>query len=313
MARLVVVCALLSGSAWLLAQQPAEPQAPPVFRAATELVPVDVAVLDNRRQPVRDLTAADFTLLEDGQPRPIETFAFVDLPERVTSRDAAWMSDVPADVVTNQTMAQEGRLVVILMDRTIPVGMPTLTAREIATAAVNELGPTDMAALISTSGGVPQNFTSDRSRLLRAITQRDWSSGATAEAREVEEATHAGFDTSFTSLTDGRCLCGLCVPETITRVAEALQDVTRRRKSLLFIGSDFIVQAGPQSPQAEIGCGQKLEDARERMFAALDRSGVVVHGIDPSGLNSIGPTSQASSTLSGGGAALARPGLFERR
>src|SRR5690606_12947816 len=152
-----------------------------------------------------------------------------------------------------------------------------------------------------------QNFTSDRTRLLRAIEQRDWSTGTSAEAQEIDAATHGGFEGVFTSLTDGRCLCGLCVPDTITRVAEALEDVSRRRKSLLFIGSDFVVQAGPQVQQAEIGCGQKLEDAREKMFAALDRAGVTVHGIDPGGLATVGPTSQASSTLDGGRAFSRRP------
>ena len=291
LARSILVCLLMSvGGAWLLAQQPAGSQAPPIFRATTDLVQVDAAVLDGQRRPLRDLTAADFTILEDGQPRPIETFTFVDLPERVTSLDAAWMADVVPDVATNRALEQEGRLVVILMDRTIPAGPPTLTARQVATAAVESLGPGDMGALISTSGGIPQNFTSDRARLLRAITQRDWSSGISGEAQGIEAGIHQGFEGVFTPLTDGRCLCGLCVPETITRVAEALSDVPRRRKSLLFIGSDFVVQAGPQVQQAELGCGNKLEDAREKMFAALDRSGLTVHGVDPSGLETIAPT-----------------------
>ncbi len=298
----LVACALVVLSAGVrpLARQEPPADQMPVFRAATDLVEVDVSVLDGRRRPVRDLTAADFTILEDGQPRPLETFTFVDLPDRELSRDAAWTSEIPPDVVTNRAMAQEGRLVVILMDRTIPVGQPTNTAREVATAAVNELGPGDMAALISTSGGVPQNFTADRARLLRAINQRDWSTAPSGEAQQIEAGIHAGFDAAFTPLTDGRCLCGLCVPETITRVAEALQDVPRRRKSLLFIGSDFIVQAGPQPQQGELGCGQKLEDAREKMFAALDRSGVVVHGLDPSGLETVGsPTADGRWAVRG--------------
>lgn len=303
---------ILAGGTWSLAQQAAVDQAPPVFTARTELIQVDVSVLDSRRRPVRGLTAADFTVFEDGQPRPIETFVVVDLPERARVTEAAWTSAVPADVTTNQVANAEGRLLVILMDRTIPAGMPTLTAREIATAAVNELGPGDLAALVTTGGGVPQNFTSDRQRLLRAITQRDWATGSSAESQEIDDRVHALAEGVFTPLTDGRCLCGLCVPDAITRVADALEHAPRRRKSLLFIGSDFIVQAGPQVQQAELGCGQKLEDAREKMFAALDRSGVVVHGVDPSGLNSIGPTSQASSTLGGRGAALARSRAVEQ-
>lgn len=309
---LLLPACCLAAVTWLAARGQTPAPGAVVFRAGTEVVQVDVSVLDGRRRPVRGLTAADFTILEDGQPRPVETFAVVDLPERTRTGETTWASEVPADVVTNRAVQQEGRLVVILMDRTIPVGMPTLTAREIAIAAVNELGAGDMAALISTSGGIPQNFTSDRQRLLRAITQRDWSSGVTAEAQEIDDRIHAGFDEVFTPLTDPRCLCGLCVPETITRVAEALESVQRRRKSLLFIGSDFIVQAGPQAQQGEIGCGQKLEDAREKMFAALDRSGIVVHGVDPSGLNTIGPTSRASSTLRGGDAALARSRAVEQ-
>ncbi len=293
------IVALVAAATALVAQQTPVPEQAPIFRASTDLVEVDVSVLDSRRRPVRDLTAADFTILEDGQPRPVETFTFVDLPDRETSRDAEWMSEIPADVVTNRAMEQEGRLVVILMDRTIPVGHPTLTAREVAIAAVNELGPGDMAALVSTGGGVPQNFTSDRARLLRAINQRDWSAGSSGEHAEIMNDVGL-VDGQFTNLTDGRCLCGLCVQETITNVATALQDVPRRRKSLLFIGSSVIWQAGPQLQQSEMGCGMKLEDSRKLMFAALDRSGLTVHSIDPSGLEVTGPMGQASSSRRGG-------------
>ena len=117
-----------TSGAWPLAQQPADGQVA-VFRADTELIQVDVSVLDKRRRPVKGLTAADFTILEDGQPRPVQAFTQVDLSAPKPTGDAAWMSEVPSDVVTNHAIGQEGRLVVILMDRTIPVGMPTLTAR----------------------------------------------------------------------------------------------------------------------------------------------------------------------------------------
>ncbi|MEO7191508.1 MAG: hypothetical protein ABI051_10680 [Vicinamibacterales bacterium] len=43
----------------------------PAFRAAVDLVDVDVSVLDRNRLPVPALRASDFTVLEDGRPRPI--------------------------------------------------------------------------------------------------------------------------------------------------------------------------------------------------------------------------------------------------
>ena len=59
--RLCVVALSLSATAGLLAQNQSEL---PQFRAGVELVQLDVAVLDDKRQPVRGLTAADFTVLD---------------------------------------------------------------------------------------------------------------------------------------------------------------------------------------------------------------------------------------------------------
>ena len=54
----------------------AQDQAPrqAVFRAGTMLVPVDVRVLDRQGQPVTNLRATDFTVLEDRQPQRVEHF-----------------------------------------------------------------------------------------------------------------------------------------------------------------------------------------------------------------------------------------------
>lgn len=307
----VLLLALLALTTRPAAQEPTV--APDVvFRAGTDLVRLAVTVLDGRRQPITGLTAADFTVLEDEQPREIATFAVVDLGNSVATADAAWMNEVPPDVVDNQDSRREGRLVVILMDRSIPVGHATVVAREAAIAAVEALGPNDMAALVSTSGRVPHNFTTDRARLIRAINQPDWSTGVSAEAQEIdarmlEEADPDGRLAGMAPL-DGRCLCGLCVHETMTNVASALEDLPDRHKSILFIGSRFRLQGGPDEmpvdsvwsqPEARIGCAARLDDANKTLFTALDRSGVTVHTIDPVGLQTVGPTSRAASTERG--------------
>jgi VWFA-related protein len=190
-------------------------------------------------------------------------------------------------VATNRAGHEDGRLVVILMDRSIPTGQPTLAARRIATAAVDALGPHDLAALISTGGGVPQNLTADRGRLLDAISQRDWSTGPSPEQEDI-----IGKDDP---LSDGRCLCGICVLDTVTRVAEALRHAPRRHKMLLFIGSSLIFQAGPRAPVTDPGCGGRLHDAQRRMTDALARSHVTVHSFDPSGLAGVGASTRAGA------------------
>src|SRR5688500_10515184 len=148
-------------AAWLLAaltalavaaqdQQP--PSRPPAtFRAGVDVVELDVTVLDKDRRPVRGLTRADFTILEDGKPRPLAAFAAVDLPEREASpARASWVRDVAPDVTTN-TMRPEGRLVVIMFDWSIRFADHVL-AKRIATAAVDALGPDDLAAVVFSSG-----------------------------------------------------------------------------------------------------------------------------------------------------------------
>src|SRR5687767_6137618 len=75
-------------------------QGPPVVRGGIDLVQVDVSVLDKSRRPVRDLKATDFTLLEDGKPRPVAGFALVELPARAPVPKAAWIREVLSDVAT---------------------------------------------------------------------------------------------------------------------------------------------------------------------------------------------------------------------
>ncbi len=50
------------------------PQQTPVFRSGTTVVPLTVTVLDEKGVPVRDLTAADFTVYENGKSREIVNF-----------------------------------------------------------------------------------------------------------------------------------------------------------------------------------------------------------------------------------------------
>lgn len=47
-----------------------------VLRATTRLVIVDAVVLDQKGQPILDLKADDFTVLEDGKPQTIRDFSF---------------------------------------------------------------------------------------------------------------------------------------------------------------------------------------------------------------------------------------------
>ncbi|HUR32906.1 MAG TPA: VWA domain-containing protein, partial [Vicinamibacterales bacterium] len=257
---------------------------------------------------VHGLTTEDFTLLQDGRAQPIEAFTEIRLPERVEVKTAPWTSTVPADVATNEITEQEGRLVIILLDRSIPLGQPTIAARRIALEAIDQLGPNDLAAVASTSGGMTQTLTADRGRLRRAVEASDPSTGVSADSRELEEQLAGGGPfMTWTRLNDGRCLCGLCVMESVTRISDAVSVAARRRKVLLFIGSEMAIQAAGTAGGArtDVGCESRLRDAREAMFSSLSRANLTIHSLDPSGLSNVGPISRASSPLRGSAVAAA--------
>src|SRR5688500_18751532 len=79
--------------AW--AQAPAGPEVP-VFGTSTAAVVVDVVVRDKKGKLVRDLTAADFTILEDGAPQTVESIRVVDTAPAAEEATAAPVSAAPS-------------------------------------------------------------------------------------------------------------------------------------------------------------------------------------------------------------------------
>jgi len=306
--------------------QSSDPQSTTI-KSGVDVVHVDVSVLDNKRRPVAGLTAADFTVLEDGRPRPITVFTPVVIPERARTEGlASWVRDVSPDVTTND-ITREGRLVVIMFDWSIRFE-DTVLARKIAAAAVNELGPGDLAAVVFTSpfstAGTPQNFTSDRARLLDAINRpfaAAMHNPVVAAARDPRNLNTVMLDDPE-GYESGDCLCRVCVLDTITRLADAVREVPGRRKSVLFIGSYFRsyeslqgptslldVRAAakrPRDPSAaqKIGdpadragyCSSRLKDARVKMLRATSLANLPIHVFDPVGLETAANSPLGGST-----------------
>jgi VWFA-related protein len=259
-----------------------------IFRTTTDLVRLDVVVLDNHRRPVTGLSAADFEVSVHGERQSIQAFASVTLPPREPAAASAsgLLASIAQDVVGN-VRPRDGRLVVILMDRTIPMESGTVRARAIARAVVDALGPGDLAAIVRDTGfaneGGQYDFTADRARLREAIGRpfvglvNAPDMGPGGLVRRGPELLHTGD-----------CMCGLCVLESLERVALAMGHETRRQKLIVFIGSDIVLQSDPRQT-----CELDPRYARERAFQALDQANVTVHSIDPTGLETLARGAEA--------------------
>ncbi|MGE0866683.1 MAG: VWA domain-containing protein, partial [Vicinamibacterales bacterium] len=153
------------GAATVAAQQPPQQPPRPTFETRAELVLVDVNVVDRESRPVPTLTAADFELQVNGQPRPIESVQFIStVPTNTTPatpREAA---------STSNDAATTGRLLLFVVDEgNLRVGSSRSVLRT-AQTLFDRLAPGDLVGLSRIPTGVGSvEFTTDRKRITDAL------------------------------------------------------------------------------------------------------------------------------------------------
>ena len=248
----------------------------------TDLVQLDVSVLDRQGQPVQGLTESDFTVMKDGRPQPIVAIAAIDVPTW-TAGTAAWMRETGPDVASNRLDAR--RAVVILLDdvNPTPANDPMIPlAKSIAKAAIDGLGPTDLAAVIhAVNRGRGQEFTLDHTRL-RAAVDRFVPSGDTLPESPFSASRGGRLQASTrVSLPSGACYLKDCVAEALTTVGQILGTWPGARKTVV------LISAGRQLAGIEETFAETEE--RRQMTRALQNANVTIYQYDPHGLQTTAP------------------------
>ena len=271
----------------------------PQFKSAVDLVYLDVSVLDKNRVPVRGLTRTDFTILEDGQPRPVNNFIAVAVPPPPPQLPVgSWMRTVAADEQTNDiARTPDGRLIVLLLDDVlIPADPAFISAtRKIGQLAMDRMSRGDrMAVVFTANSGGAQNFTSDRARLTKAI-----------ESFKPGHATHMlGWDAATKNLekpepnnwevgmdTDAGYRAGSI--RTLEDVARSLATAPERRKILIFVSTGVmadadsasgVVMAIPGRSMMNRDGNVSLVKRMPALYRLMRETNVTMYTIDPSGL-----------------------------
>ncbi|HET9468547.1 MAG TPA: VWA domain-containing protein [Vicinamibacterales bacterium] len=235
-----------------------------VFRTGVDLVLLDVSVLDERGQPVRGLTAEDFTIFDNGQAQPIRTFVPVDVPPPQIGSMAAWTREVMPDVISN---GQDTRRVVVIVMNDAHTGVEhgeSMSAKRIARAVIDELGPADTAAVVFTYAGKDQNFTSNRAQLLEAV-----------ESFVPRNSPGAGVPLGCAMRQGG------CAVSTLMNVASFLKTAPPGRNLIVFIGAAGLnISGDPDSSLPRV----------QEMFRMLQDANVTVNVFDPAGLKTFAPS-----------------------
>lgn len=257
----------------------------PTFRTGVNVVRIDASVVDAKGAPIRGLTADDFTVLEDGAPRPITAFEAIDMPAdaRGTGGEAAWVSTAPRDVVSNRV--EDRRLLLVVIDDVTMPHDPLIVdeAKRIASDIVSRLGEHDRCAIVFTRNSrKAQPFTSDRSRLLAAI-------GATTGG------------TMQTWNGDAEVMLYLMgATRTLRQSVEAMLDAPQVRKTLVFISTGLPMNPASMEPRMS-KMGGATDDVSvpnvnaerdwliesRKLFEQAERGHVRVYTFDPGGLDGL--------------------------
>lgn len=286
--RLLVRPGVLATLAVALVSMHGAAQQPRTFRAGVEAVVLDVSVLDRNRRPVRDLTVADFTILEDGRPQTIQTFKAIDVPEAIGEDATPWTREVLPDVRSNEDF-KDGRVVVLVLDDATPMPAPdVLRAKALARRTIEALGPHDLAAVVyAFNTKLGQEFTPDRARLLASVEKFngaiDYMPGPTRNG--------ASDNVAFDAFTPSAATLYRAAIHSLTTVAEYLTALPERRKALVYVSVGIPLEldaAGPTEVIAgtgdAVGIARQLIGELQDAFRAAQHANVAIYGLDPGGL-----------------------------
>jgi VWFA-related protein len=287
--------ALLVGASFHAQQPPAAPadsQPPATFKAEVDYVEVDVVALDDQGRFVRDLSKADFQVLEDGRPQSIEIFSTVDIPVERPEQTLIPGDPIEPDVRTNAG-GFRGRLYVLALDDLhTELHRSELVKRAARTFLDRHVGANDLVAVVQTSGRTDgaQEFTNNR-RLLASAVDR-------FRGRKLRSATLERLDAQPGTVdlrNPGALPPDIRDPErgydarsslmVLRNLAEAVEGVHGRRKAIVFIseGIDYNVFDPIGTRFAA-----DIQGETRATIAAAGRANVNIYSIDPRGLTALG-------------------------
>jgi VWFA-related protein len=164
------------------------------IRTSSDLVVVDVVASDSQQNPVHKLTAADFTVLEDGKPQTVKIF------EEHETQPFAPLPPAPKldpGIFTNFSIAPvNGALNILLLDKlNTPMDAQTVV-RDQVLKFLKEVHPGTRIAIFSltTELRLLQGFTTNPEILRALVEGKKGNQGASPLMNNAMEGDQAGAD-----------------------------------------------------------------------------------------------------------------------
>lgn len=242
---------------------------PPVFRGGTTVVQVDAIVTDPSGRPIDDLTAADFTVLDDGRPVVVDRVRFLGATEY--GGDPVLAPIRTHDDEEREASRDDVRLYAIFLDDYHVARLDELRVIDPLIAFVRQLPPTDLVGVYYPLDSVTDvNFARDRAPVLAAIRKFKGRRGDYTPTRRVEEE-------HLRRLPEIERIRRQITETALEGLATHLGGLKQGRKSVLFVSEGFVEPIG------------EMQD----VLRAANRANVAIYPVDCRGLTTAferGPT-----------------------
>jgi VWFA-related protein len=252
------ISALLLAGVSVIAQTPS-PQ--PTFRSGVTIVSTDVIPRDSGGRFVSDLTRENFTVLEDGVPQAIASFALVHGGRTFTALEPSAQQAVPEGIVLPQTRRPvadvAGRVLLIFVDDLhIDVEYTPHVRRLIETLSTNLLHEGDMVAMVSSGPSALEiPLTYDRKLVASAASKIRGTGIPIADLFQMLETSQGPGDI--------RTRAQVAFYTAYNMMSE-LEKVVNKRKAVIYIsaGYDFDPFAESRKGRDRIQGGRFAEASR---------------------------------------------------
>ncbi len=275
-----------------------------VVKITTKLVQLDAIVIDDKGNPVTNLSADDFEILQDGKPQKITNLSYVNTaspnnaPVKLEKQDKNAILAPPS--VVRPTAGARGRLITFVVDNCTASSDGIFAAREALTRFVRQqMLPDDMVAIYQTAGGssLLQQFTSDRELLLQLIRKIIWypgrgcstAGGPVFEASREDELRETDKEMREAVQDADRDIQSVSVISVLGYIVRGLERIGGRK--VVFLLSDGIPlrtrsggSALQDNPPLSGVRTLRTESALRDLTDAANRAAVVFNTIDTRGL-----------------------------
>ncbi len=253
-------------------QEPDPAQPTPIFRTGVNLVRVDVSVTDRDGAAIGDLQPADFEILEDGVAQTAETVQFLHLDGQQTPGSLESLDIRSQEHAKLEATRDDVRIFAIYFDEYHVDKAPaiTLPMREALKTFVEQLGPTDLVAIMDPLTPLSAlKFTRNRRELLDRVKTFEGRRGIYVPVRSVLE------EAQLTQRNVGELRAGVSL-SAMNALVTYLGGLREGRKSVLFVS---------QGPPVG-GFGNGLRERLDEALQSANRANVTINVFDPRPLGS---------------------------